>query len=184
MAALLTIFSDLALLLILFILYRKELRYEFKLFFSNWKRNIDTGFSCWIVGMIIMILSNSILIQVFHSDGANNEKIVQSMVDAAPVFMAFNVCLLAPIIEEIVFRKTLKDVFKNPIFFIIISFLTFGIAHVISMATSVIDWLYIIPYGALGGVFALAYYKTDSIWTTIFLHMFHNTLVFLIILFL
>ena len=64
-----------------------------------------------------------------------------------------------------------------------VSFLAFGIAHVSSMATTWVDWLYVIPYGTLGGAFAIAYYKTDTIFTSMSYHMLHNVLTFILILF-
>ena len=67
------------------------------------------------------------------------------------------------------------SIFKNKWIFVILSFLLFGGAHVMGNVTSYVDLLFIIPYGALGYVFALAYYKTNTIFTSISLHMFHNT---------
>ena len=64
--------------------------------------------------------------------------------------------------------------------FILISFLLFGEAHVINSANSIIDYLYIIPYGVLGGAFALAYSKTESVFTSMTFHMLHNTAIFLL----
>ena len=128
-----------------------------------------------------MMISNLILFYVLKSGGANNENAVQSMISSAPIWMALRVCILAPFNEEIVFRKTLYDVFKKyKWLFIVISFLLFGEAHVINSANSIIDYLYIIPYGVLGGAFALAYSKTESVFTSMTFHMLHNTAIFLL----
>lgn len=176
-------FSDLIVLLILLCIYWKDFVKEFGKFKNNFKKAMDTGIACWVVGFIIMIISNLILVTLFHADGANNENTVRSMIHVVPIVMGLNVCILAPIIEEIVFRKTLYDVVnKKAWLFILLSFLMFGWAHVSSMATTLVDWLYLIPYGALGGAFALAYHKTDTIFTTICLHMMHNFLTFLLVL--
>ena len=56
----------------------------------------------------------------------------------------------------------------------------FGGAHVIDSAKTFIDILYIIPYGALGGAFALAYYDTDTIFTSMTMHMIHNLILCII----
>ncbi len=181
-AACLSIFSDLILILILLFIYKKDLEKEIKIFFKDLKKNLDTGFSCWIMGLIIMILSNALLVIVFHAEGANNENAVRTLVTAAPILMGINVCLLAPFIEEIVFRKTLKDIFDKVYLLVPIAFLLFGYAHVGMMASSLVDWLYIVPYGALGGVFAYAYYKTNTVFTSMAFHMIHNTLTFILIL--
>ena len=174
----LNLYMGLAFGLVVFFVYYKDLSEELKNFIRNIKKHLDTGLKYWFLGLIIMYISNIILLLVFKSGGANNENAVQEMIKLCPIAMGFYSCLIAPVAEEIVFRKTLKDFFKNKWFFAIASFLFFGGAHVISMANNIIDLLYIIPYGALGATFALAYYETDSIYTTITFHIIHNSLLF------
>ena len=123
------------------------------------------------------------MIFLLKAGGANNEQAVQSLLSSLPAIMAIDICLLAPFNEEIAFRKTIKDVFKNKWIFVILSFLLFGGAHVISSAKTLTDYLYIIPYGALGGSFAYAFYETDTIFTSMTMHFIHNTILVLLSLF-
>ena len=127
-----------------------------------------------------MMLSNFILTFFFKSGGANNEKIVQKLISSLPWLMAIDAGVIAPFNEEIVFRKTLKDIFDNKYIFVFLSVLLFGGAHVFSSAETVLDYLYIIPYGALGGAFACTYYKTNTIFPSMFMHMIHNTVLVLL----
>lgn len=180
MLVILSTFSSLCIFMILFFVYRKSLREEFVKFKSKLLENMDTGLKCWFLGLLVMMISNYILTFVFKSGGANNENAVQEMIKGLPWLMAINIGILAPFNEEIVFRKTIKDVFKNKWIFITISFLLFGGAHVIGSATTLIDYLYIIPYGVLGAAFAMAYYKTDTVFTSISFHMIHNTILALV----
>ena len=179
LSILLALFSALCVSFILIIIYWKDLKEEFKKFKNNLLQCLDTGFACWVLGLVIMVAANFILAYILKSGGAKNENAVQSLISAAPLYMALDVCLLAPFNEEMVFRKALRDVSFNKYIFIFLSFLIFGGAHVIGSASSLVDYLYIIPYGALGGMFAYAYTKTDSIFTTITFHMIHNTVLFL-----
>ena len=167
-------FISCILMIIFYIMYRKDLKKEWKIFKDNFLDNINTGFYAWFVGLIIMFVFNFLLSFVFHFPGAKNETLVQDMIKSLPVLMVMNAAVFAPFVEEIVFRKTIKDVFKNMYVFMIFSFLLFGGAHVVSQANTLIDWLYIVPYGALGAAFAYAYYKTNTIFTSILLHSFHN----------
>lgn len=169
--------------IILFIIYKKDFKEDFIKFKSDFIKNIDTGFKCWFVGLIIMMISNIILTFLLKAGGANNEQAVQSLLSSLPAIMAIDICLLAPFNEEIAFRKTIKDVFKNKWIFVILSFLLFGGAHVISSAKTLTDYLYIIPYGALGGSFAYAFYETDTIFTSMTMHSIHNTILVLLSLF-
>ena len=127
-----------------------------------------------------MISSNIILNLFLKAGGANNEQAVQSLISGAPWLMLILTGVIAPFNEEFVFRKALKDPIKSKWLFVITSALLFGGAHVISSATTFLDYMYIIPYGALGGAFALAYYDTDTIFSSIFMHMVHNTVLTII----
>ena len=182
-SVLLSLFSTLIVFIIILIVYRKDLIKEFKLFKNNFITCIDTGFKYWFIGVLIMFACNIILAFGFKSGGANNENLVQSFIKTLPILMGIDICLIGPFVEEIIFRKTIKDVFKNKWIFVALSFLLFGGAHVISNAKTIIDWLYIIPYGALGASFAYSYHKTDTVFTSMSIHMIHNTILFLLSVF-
>lgn len=171
---LLNTFSNIILLIIFYLLYRKELKAEFKKFKDNLFDNINTGFNYWLIGLFIMIVSNTLIAIFFKTGGAANEQAVQKMISSLPFVMLIDAGFIAPFNEEIVFRKSLKNVFKNKYVFCLLSFLIFGLAHVLGNTTSWVDYLYVIPYGALGGMFALAYHKTDTIFTSMTMHIFHN----------
>ena len=81
-----------------------------------------------------------------------------------------------------IFRKSIRDCFKafgdnkwTKYLYILINGFIFAAVHVIGITTSIWDYLYIIPYMALGCSFASLYYKTDNIFSTISMHALHNT---------
>ena len=180
MAVILSSFSSIITFIILFFIYRKELRVDLKKFRKNRDDYMDIGLKWWGIGLVLMFVSNAIITFLLKGGGANNEHAVQSMIKALPWLMLIDAGFIAPFNEEIVFRKTLKDIFKNKWLFVSLSFLIFGGVHVISSAKTLIDYLYLIPYGALGGAFAMAYYETDNMCTSIVLHMVHNTILILL----
>ena len=182
-SVLLSTFSSTIVLFILFFIYRKDLIREFKIFKDNFIENIDIGFRYWMLGLFIMMISNVIITYFLKGGGANNEVAVQKMIKTLPWLMVIDAGIIAPFNEEIVFRKTLKDIFNNPIILCILSFLFFGGAHVISDAKTITDYLYIIPYGALGASFAYIYYKTNTVFTSMSMHIFHNTVLILLSIF-
>ena len=122
-----------------------------------------------------MMVSNIVINSLLKGSGPNNEKIVQNMITASPYLMILNAGILAPIIEEIVFRKTYMDAFKNKWAFLILSSFVFGLMHVISVSDTLIEYLYLIPYAGLGFGLAIMDYKNDNVLPSIFMHMFHNT---------
>ncbi len=175
MNVVLSTFSSLIVVFFLFFIYRKELKIEFKKFKSKFWENLDIGFRYWMIGLIIMMVSNFIINFVFKAGEANNETALQEMIKSLPWLMVIDAGLLAPFNEEIVFRKIFKDVIRNPIILVSICSIVFGAAHVVGSASTWLDYLYIIPYGALGGAFAYSYYKTDTVFTSMSMHMIHNT---------
>lgn len=180
LVSLISFFISLMLAIILLIVYRKELIEEWDIMKKNFSQNMDIGLACWAVGLIIMVISNVFLTYVLKTGGAKNENTIQEYIKIAPIIMGLDVCILAPFYEELIFRKAIRNVFIKPYIYIPASFLIFGLVHIVYSATVWTDWLYLIPYGALGGAFAFAYYKTDTIYTSISLHMIHNTLLFLL----
>ena len=126
-----------------------------------------------------MMISNILINTLFKLGQAENEQLVQGMITDFPLVMLLNAGVIAPIIEELVFRKTFRDTIKGKWAFILISSLLFGFMHVL-VATSLIEMIFIIPYTLLGMAFAYMYYDTDSIYTSILAHILHNTILILI----
>lgn len=172
---LLTTFSDSILLIILAFIYRKDLKKDFKKLKENFNSIIDTGIKYWFIGLIVMVISN-IFIGLFISNAkAGNEEGVQQLIHSSKFLSIFAVGILAPIIEELTFRKAFRDVFTNRTLFVLTSGLVFGGLHVILSLNSLWDLFYIIPYSSLGIAFSYMYQKTDNIYTSMIMHIFHNT---------
>lgn len=182
MNVMLSAFSSCCLLFVLFFMYRNDINKEWNIFKKDWIDHLDFGVRCWAVGLFLMMASN-LVINSFAGGVAGNEQTVQSMISSLPWLMLINAGILAPINEEIIFRKSFKSVIKNKWFFVLVSGFVFGLMHVLGNVNSWIDVLYIIPYGALGGAFAYAYHKTDTIFTPISFHMFHNIVLVLVSIF-
>lgn len=175
--------SDLLFLVLLFFIYRKDLTKEFKNFFNKKLfSNIRLSFNYWIVGLIIMVISNGIISVITNGSLAGNEEAVRELIDKFPIYMAFQVMLYAPITEEMIFRKAIKKSIDNKWLYILISGFVFGGLHVIGNVETSLDWLYLIPYCSLGFIFAMLYNRTDNIFSTITAHSFHNTLALILYL--
>lgn len=172
---LLSLFSNTILLIILIIFFRKQLLHEWKIFKEKFLENFDTGIKYWIIGLIVMMVSNTILTFVLKMGQAANEQEVQKLISYLPWVMVINAGIIAPCVEEIIFRKCYKNAFPNKWLFIGLSSLVFGSLHVITSMTSPMDLLFIIPYGSLGAAFAMMYQKTNTIYTSMLMHMLHNT---------
>ncbi len=167
---------DITFLILIIVAYHKTLIKDFKNFFSDFLNNIETSFKYWFAGFCIMIVSNLIITVIMQGGMATNEEQVRTLIGAAPLYMLFDVAIYAPFTEELIFRKGFRDIFKNKWIYILASGITFGSLHVLSSLTSISALLYLIPYCSLGIAFAYSYYKTNNIFSTISMHMLHNTL--------
>lgn len=177
---LLSLFSNIIVMLLIVLIYRKELIKEFKSFKNNISEDFDIGFKYWLLGLMGMVLSNIIISLFFKNANATNQKLVEEMIKAVPIAMIINAGIVGPILEELTFRKAFRSIIGNNILFVFISGIVFGSLHVLPSMSSIIDLLYIIPYSCLGIAFGFIYYKSDSIFTSIIIHMLHNTILTLV----
>lgn len=149
--------------------YLKEKLLDFKKHFLKY---FEISFKYWLLGFVIMIISNVIISHFFPGLGKNEEN-VQLLIKKIPVIAFVLTTIFAPFVEEMIFRKYLQDSIKNKYLFMIISGLLFGFVHVMS-SKNPLEYLLIIPYGSLGFMFAKTISETDNVYSTVLMHMLHN----------
>lgn len=175
--------SDLLFLGLIVGIYYKTLKKDFNKYFNrNFKENLKTSVYYWLVGLGIMYISNIAIAIVMNGQLTENEESVRSLVNMAPLYMVFQLVIYAPIVEELIFRKSIRDVFDNKVLFTIISGLIFGGLHIITSITNLTSLIYLIPYCSLGIAFGLLYVKSDNIFSSIISHTIHNSLALIIYL--
>ena len=173
----LTLVSDLFILVVLVLIYLDDLKKDFLDFKKNYNEYLDTSFKYYFIGIIVMALSNVLIKALTPSNIAGNEESVQAMIKASPYLTLICTGILAPFVEELVFRKSFRDAFNSKILFVIVSSLIFGGLHVVLSFEHTYELLYLIPYCSLAVAFGYSYVKTDNIFTTISLHAIHNTVI-------
>lgn len=157
-------------------IYRKRLINDFK----NFKKEyVSIALKNWLMGLGVMMISN-IIITMFVKDIAANESANRNLLIEYPVSSLISMIIIGPILEEITFRASFKDAFKKWWTFSLVTGLIFGFAHIADY--TLLELLFIIPYGALGFFFAKAFYETDNIYTSLIAHMTHNALCILLIM--
>lgn len=161
--------------LIFGIIYHKELKKDFNDFKKNYKKYFKTIINYWIKGLFIMIVS-SFVISIFNISSNSNQDENIRLLKEMPIVEITCACILAPLLEEIVFRLSFKNMSKNDKLFAILTGLTFAFVHIVTSLEDPRTILYIIPYGALGIAFGLLYKKTNNIFSSMTAHAIHNTL--------
>lgn len=165
------IYIDLVTLITFIFIFRKVIIPDWYDFKKNFRKYIKENYKYWLYGLLVMVISNA-LINIFL-EMPTNEELNRNILSELPVYSTLTMVIISPIIEELMTRIYFKKAFKNPYVYIILSGLIFGSLHLLSIST-LVEALYVIPYGALGCAFAYMYYKTENIWTNIFFHSLHN----------
>ena len=163
-------------------LYREELLEELKDFKTNFKKHISKNIILYLIGILLMGTLNVIISKITNQSLSENESQIREYIKNIPIYMIFSTVIYSPYIEELIFRKSLKNIFKFKYLFIILSGIIFGLAH-ITDPSNMTELLFSIPYIVMGIIFALIYSRTNNIFTTITFHLCHN-LILLIIQFL
>ena len=102
--------------------------------------------------------------------GTTEDGLNESALVAMPIITIIAVVIFAPIVEEIIFRLVLMNLFNwKPIHKLIFSSLLFGLSYVIAGG-----FLNVIPYFLLGLVLGYFYLKYNNIWQVTIMHVLHN----------
>lgn len=166
-------------ILFLIFVYRKNLKTELNDFKENYKTYLPKYILIYLFGILLMFLVNFILSKVTNQALAGNEAITREYIKKYPIYMTFSALIFSPLVEELIFRKTLKNIFKSKYLFIILSGFIFGILHIANY-TNPTELLFTIPYIIMGIDFAYIYYKTNNIFTTLTFHFCHNLILLII----
>ncbi|WP_249871600.1 CPBP family intramembrane glutamic endopeptidase [Oceanobacillus saliphilus] len=131
-----------------------------------------------ILGIFMALFAQGIAVtiemELFGIDpGSENTQQIMDITRAAPLFMIIP-AIIAPILEELIFRKIIfGSLYKRMNFFFagLLSALIFGFIHG--------EPQHILIYASMGFVFAFLYVKTKRILVPIIVHAGMNTLVVL-----
>ena len=165
---------ELILLGIIVAIYYTELKKNFCDLKINHKEYFKKYLKYWFLALFLMLISNLAITVFTSSNISNNEEAVRNTFAVAPIYMFISAVIIAPLLEELIFRLSMRKIFKTDYLFILFSGLLFGLAHVISSVNAPVDLLYIIPYSIPGFIFAYTYVKSKNIFVPIALHFIHN----------
>mgnify|MGYP000350447120 CR=1 FL=1 len=170
----------LLLLVLIFLIYKDELIKEFKL--TN-KKQIKCIFINVLIIFFIMGFSNMISYSILNGNiisSINNSGV--SAINTKNLALIIRLLILSPIIEELVFRKSVRTIINNDVFFILFSGLLLGSLYVIAQTPSLVGILSSISYILVGLYLSYSYTKTNNILINILSRIIYNLLMLVIIL--
>lgn len=171
--------SNLILIVGLIYIYRNDLKNYLKDFKKNAKRNILMILIFSILIIVLVPIINLLINSIFKIDGStsNDNSLLESFKNN-PFRIGLMTIIYYPIVEEIVFEKTLKDVISNKWLFMVLSSLFFwyyNIAYSANFTLVAIAGSF--SYFAVGLVKAYTFSKTDNLFVPIFIKAIYNALV-------
>lgn len=134
------------------------------------------GFAIFYVFNVV--LNYAIIIFGIEIPNANNDNIID-LISKNIYTMAAITVIMAPIVEEVLFRGVLFGTFrkKSKVLAFVVSILLFAVYHVWASVYVYQDWIYLlgmIDYLPAGFALAWVYERSNNIWYCILLHMLIN----------
>ena len=149
--------------------------------FINIKDNKKRFIICAIIFPIaftLIALLIDFLFSKISSDSDNQQRILSILNSDALAVTIISTVILAPVVEELIFRKVIHKLLErfHIVIFYIVSTASFALIHFISNTTTGIEVvIQIIPYLLSGLMLALIYrYSNYNIYVTILCHMLNN----------
>lgn len=163
-------------ILLIFVFSMKDLlKGQWPSFKKNYKSYLEKGFSYWACGFVAMMVLNFIIVFLL-GDIAPNENANRELLELYPIYSRMSIVLIAPLTEELLFRLNFKNTIKGRYKWIIFTGIVFASTHILFSYTGPTDFLYLIPYASLGIAFSAGFYDTDNIFTSIAMHILHNSI--------
>ncbi|MDD4187536.1 MAG: CPBP family intramembrane metalloprotease [Bacilli bacterium] len=179
-------YADALISIILFLLilslYYKSFKNDYTEFKINLNKNIKKCFILFGVLLLVKLgasVITSILAEILKVDFAqsDNQNLLEGLIKVVPIMMIISSVIIAPVIEEGIFRLGFRKVIKNPTIYVLISGLIFGVMHVFPTEHSlVLAILQSVIYVSLGVALACIYLKEKNIYFVIIPHALNNLL--------
>lgn len=157
-------------------IYVNDLKKDYKKFIKNFKSYMKKGLKYFIIGLLCYGIVNIIIAGVFDFSNISNDNLTTlENVFSDNIFMLFlSTVFYYPIVEELVFKKTFKDIIDNKWLFVFISAFANAFFTYAFSATNALSLIYIIPSTLFYMGLSYGYYATDNIMVPITYRIIYN----------
>ena len=165
--------------LVLAIVFRKDLKRDFKYFREYFSEYSSYVFKMYLISLAFMLISNVSIRLYTGLENATNQLELNKTFMINPILVIVLAVIVAPLMEELLFRGIFRKIFNNKYAFIIISSIIFGALHVIDDFKTPKELLFILSYSILGIFLGTIYEKTNNIFANMMFHFIQNLLAIL-----
>lgn len=153
----------------------------------NFKNNLFKNIIYLILGGAILYLASYLInfgLSKLGISMSNNQISIENMlILGSKVITFFSVIIFAPLVEELIYRKSIYALSNNKVVYYIVSILAFSLPHMLSTTYDLKTFvLGLIPYLFSGFILSLIYDHTKNIYVSTIAHIINNFIAFLIII--
>lgn len=152
--------ADFIYLVIILAIYRKDLWNNIKDLKTNTWRKLFQGIIWMVIAVVLQTVMIAVLDSVLSIGIASNDS---SIMNLPTYYLIFKTMFFSILVEEIIFRKSIRDVLDNKLLFIIVSSLFYGLMNIVYSDLSGLNFLNILPYFASSLALSYLYVKYDNI---------------------
>lgn len=172
---------EILLIILALLLYKDDLKRDVKELKNNLGMYLKYCFKTWGLMLLTMIVIGIIIILI---KGEANQSVNQQILQKLPLlYLIPSALIMAPIVEETIFRFIFRKIIRNDTLFIILSGVCFGILHVTSEANILNAVISSLSYISMGCFLANSYVKTNNMTTSMIIHCIQNAMACMIMVF-
>lgn len=167
-------------LIIVNLVYYKDIKSDIMIFKQNFIKNflnvLLKGFLC----VIVVLIGNFLKDLLFGWIQMSSYELIYPNIGRYTLYVAFVMILYTPIVEGIIFNKSIHNIIKNDALFVILASIIYGIMQVGIQFNDMLSVISIIPYVLFFSVISVTYVKKKNIVFPILIWMIYSIITFLI----
>jgi len=161
-------------ILIVILLYCKDLKTEIKEFLAELWKNILKVVLMSILCVIVVTLGNFLKDLIFGWIQMSSYDLVYPNIAKYPLYVFFVMVIYTPLVEGIIFNKSFHNLIKNNVLFVIITSLIYGIMQVGVSLNNLVSIVSIIPYALFFMILSITYIKKKNVFFPIFIWLLYS----------
>lgn len=174
---LVVLFYMLFALLILY-LYRNTFKRDFKDIKENKKKYLSSILTNVVLIFVIMLVTNALIGMIFDiKQTSENDYSLLSMFKKSPIVLMFLTSLYYPVIEGVIFRKSVRDIIDNKWMFIMFSSIFYFFFNVVYTSLSFTSIITSLCYLFSMMLLSSYYYKTNNFTASVLVMMIYNIII-------
>lgn len=165
------------------LIYRKSFANDFKDFSKNKWKYVKSILLNVLIIFIITIVTNLLLTLIFDiKETSENDYSLRTMYKSSPIILLILTALYYPLVEGIVFRKTVREIIDKKWLFIIFSALFYFFFNVAYTSFTLNNILSSLCYFFIMLVLSNYYWKTNNLTASIMVISISNIITYFIVI--